>query len=190
MEKIFKLKTFWVTFIAASAAAALAVLNMSGGYVSRAEIMVVPRSIEAIKNSNQIIENLRELPLTLAFYDKVTASDSDLEDDTVRELPDAKRKAYWNSIMSAKRVSDSGILVLEDRSQDMFFADNLNKQAVETFISSIGLYYDIKNNIDVRIVDPTVTQYVRGFDGRLFAEFVAGAFLFGFFGFLDRSLAF
>ena len=177
MEKVFNSKSFWVVFIVAAAAIFVLDINMSRTYKSETDIMVIPKSVVAVKNSNQIIENLSALPGTLSFYARMTQSDTDVANAAVAELPDYKKKAYWDTQVRVERVGASGILKIITTDKESSQAELLNSEAVETLIGSVGLYYDIKNDVDVRIVDPAITNYSSyNFNYIIFTESLMGSF--------------
>ncbi len=159
MQKIFKLKSFWIVFALAVFSVFIGTLNTGRVYRSETDILVIPKSVVAVKNSDQILENLSKLPTMLSFYEKVTNANENVIDATVSELPDYKKKIFWNSELHVERTAGSGILKIITTDKTSYQAEELNKQATETLIGTVGLYYDIKTDLDLRIVDPVITSY-------------------------------
>ncbi|MFA7319475.1 MAG: hypothetical protein WC022_02655 [Parcubacteria group bacterium] len=178
MKKIFNLKSFWIVFILATIAIFVVGINARRAYRSETTILIIPKSEAAARNSDQIIENLSQLPTTLSFYARMTKDNEDAADETIAELPDYKKKTYWNSELRVARVGTSGILKFIATDSDRYQAEIISSQAAASLIGMVGLYYDIENDLDVRIIDPVITDYANGaFDLWLFIESILGFFL-------------
>ena len=182
MGKVFNLKTFWIVYIIAVVAIFVMSVNAGRVYESVTEVLIIPKSDMAVKNSEQIIANLSQLPYTLAFYDRMVAENEDAANAAATELPDYKKKADWNSRLKIMRVGTSGIFKIMTTDQDRYQAEVLSSEAAKTLVSTVGLYYNIETDLDVRIIDPTITNYSAGaFDFVLFFESISAAFLGIFF---------
>jgi len=62
MGKVFNLKTFWIVYIIAVVAIFVMSVNAGRVYESVTEVLIIPKSDMAVKNSEQIIANLSQLP--------------------------------------------------------------------------------------------------------------------------------
>lgn len=178
MKKVFNLKSFWIAFAVSAAVLFVVSANVGRDYVSETDVLIIPKSTAAAENANQIIENLKNIPLTLSFYDKMAQENADVVNDAVAELPDYKRKDFWNGVLQVTRVGNSGVLKIIAKDTDSYQAEVLSAQATTTLISSVGLYYDIKADVDVRMIDSTITAYSNGtFSYALFIEGLVGIFI-------------
>ena len=185
MKKVFKLKTFWLTGIIAIAVIFLALLNANRTFQSETDILIIPKSDVSVKNAGQIIENIQQIPYSLSFYKRMLADNPDVADTAIMELPDYKQKVFWNSEIKVERVGISGELKIIASDKNSSQAQTLSSQASSSLIGTMGLYYDIKNDLDVRIIDPTITQETGGvFNYLLFTELSVGALIVIFFLFL------
>ncbi len=188
MKNVLKSKTFWLVFAVAAVAIFLLFLNVGQTYRSETDILIIPKSELAVKNSEQIVENLSQLPLTLSFYQKMISDNQGVAKSTVLELPSYNQKAYWNSKLKIERVGMSGEIKLVASDKDSYYAETLSSQAVKTLINTVGIYYDIQNDLDIRIIEPVITRKINGtFNYAQFAESLLGVFallflLFSFFG--------
>lgn len=127
------------------------------------DIMVIFKSEKSAQNADVILENLKLIPKSLSFYDKLTVDNSDTKNETISELPNYKRKKYWNEIIKIERVDGSSFLSFVAYDKDSYTAEVLSTQTVKSLIATIGVYYDIRNDIDIRIVDgPTTTLAFSG----------------------------
>ncbi|MDO9231788.1 MAG: hypothetical protein Q7U36_04930 [bacterium] len=178
MEKIFKSKKFYIIFIFATAFVFLLFINLSRTYKSQTDILIIFKSENSAQNANIILENLTTLPKSLSFYDRVVQDEEDAQNEAISELPDYKRKDYWNRIVEIRRVGNSSVLEFIAKDNDSYTAEVLSTQTVKTLLSVIGVYYDIKNDIGIRIIDGPVTK--TSFSGSYFYAFIE-SLLAGFF---------
>ncbi|MFA6160299.1 MAG: hypothetical protein WC678_04425 [Parcubacteria group bacterium] len=158
MLEIFKLKKFYIIFIFATAFVFLVLINLNRTYKSQTDILVIFKSEKSAQNANIILENITVLTKSLSFYDRVVQDEEDAQNEVMSELPDYKRKDYWNEIVEIRRVGNSSVLEFIAKDNDSYTAEVLSTQTVKTLLSIIGAYYDIKNDIDIRIIDGPVTK--------------------------------
>lgn len=182
MKKVFNSKTFWIVSVVALAAIFMLSVNIDRAYKSTTKLLIIPRSPVSVKNADQIIGNLTQIPYSLSFYDRMAKENADVTDATVAELPDYKRQAHWNSALQTQRVGTSGVLEITVTDKDHYQAEVLSSQASKTLLGVVGLYYNIETDLDVRIINPTVTDYSAGeTDYVLLLERLLGAFLLIYF---------
>ena len=180
MRDILKSKIFW-TFSAAFAMIIFVVaINLNKTYEAETNILLLPKNETAVRNVNQIIENVRQIPLTLSFYNKIIENNSDIE-DAAFELPDAKRKQFWNSQIEAIQIGKSGLIKISIFNSNPLQAEMTSRQAISNLSVATSRYYNIKTELDMRIVDgPIVSQVTRiNISLWIFISLVAGIF-FGF----------
>ncbi len=158
MLETFKAKKFYIFFLIATAMVFLFLINFERTYQSQTEILVIFKSEKASENADIILENLTILPGSLSFYDRVIQDEEDTKNEAVSELPDYKRKDYWNEIVEIERVGKSSVLQFIAKSDDSYTAEILSTQAVKSLIGVIGAYYDIRNDIDIRIIEGPITK--------------------------------
>lgn len=171
-------------FLIAAAVIFIALLNLNWTYKSQTDVLIIPRSATAVQNSDQILDNLATLPSSLSFYDKMTADDPAVIEAGTKSLPEAKKKAYWDSKINVERLPGSGVLEVTATDDSMSQAEIFSGQAAKELIATAGFYYNIQTDIDVRIIDGPITreagvnpEYV------IFFESLAGSFLLVTFAF-------
>ncbi len=143
---IFKLKTFWLTLLFATAVIFFALLNFNRGYEAQTDIIVIAKNTSSAKNLNLIIENLKII---------------------AKKKTDAK----------VERIAEGGILRISAFDKNYNEAGDISSRATHNLIASIGFYYDIKNDIDIRIIDgPIIKEITQGSRAILWIE----SLLFGF----------
>lgn len=133
-------------------------LNAFKTYRSDISVLIIPKSPAAISQQEQIINNVLELPKTLAFYDALLRYNSDVRDVTDGMSP-LERKDVWNKMLIVKRTnSDSSIVRISITAKNENDANQLNLKTVRTLFAVVGSYYDIKKDVDLRIVDGPIAK--------------------------------
>lgn len=151
-------RTFIVTLVFVTLASGLFWLDFFRSY--RAEVTVLVVSKAGMSQSSQdVADNAAELARTLSFYERVLA-DNDLIDDAFEGYAPDKRKALWNETVSVKRQEGSGVLVVEARGETPEMAKRLVKQTAQSLFAVAGFYYNVKTDIDMRIIDGPFAAYV------------------------------
>lgn len=151
-------RTFAVTLVFVTLASGLFWLDLFRSYRAEITVLVVSRAgVPGI--AQDVAGDLAALTRTLSFYDRVLA-DNDLIDDAFAGYAPDKRKALWNDAISVKRQADSGVLIVLAVSDTPEKARRLGRQTAQTMFAVAGFYYDVKTDIDMRIVDGPVAARV------------------------------
>ncbi len=159
MKNIVKSKLFWTILILATAIIFIVLINVERVYKSEADILIIPRSETTVRNINQIIGNLETISYSLSFYDRMIRDNKDVLNDRVAELPAIERKNYWDSKIEINHLKNTGILRIIASDKSPYQASVLNNQAVKDLVAVSSLYYNIKTDIDVRIIDGPIGKY-------------------------------
>jgi capsular polysaccharide biosynthesis protein len=149
-------KLFLITLFFVSAAAGLFWLDAFRGYEADMRILVVGKSQTA--GAERAAGSLAALIETLPFYDRLIVDD--LTDDPFEGLSQDKRRAAWNDVVSAKQDVASGIIVVTAKGSDPDEARVLARKTTQTLSSLAGIYYNVKTDIDIRIVEGPITRTV------------------------------
>jgi hypothetical protein len=127
-------------------------------YTSSITILVSAKSEIAAGQQPQIIANILEFPRTLAFYDRLLKYNKDVRDVAATQNQD-RRKKTWNSMLSVTRVGEnSSILKISITAGQAADADLLAQKTVRNLFDVTAAYYDIKNDVDLRIVDGPISR--------------------------------
>jgi capsular polysaccharide biosynthesis protein len=159
MISVFKSKAFGAVFLATLIVIFAAFLNLNGTYESRTDVLVIPRSASAVQNSDQIISDLATLPYSLYFYNRMSQDDPAAAISGIQQLPAAQALDRWDSKIRISRVGESGILRITALDQDRSQAETFSFQTAKELISTAGLYYNVRTDIDLRIVDGPITSF-------------------------------
>lgn len=142
-----------MTLFFVSLASCLFWLDTFRGYESEARVLVIGKSPSA--STEQVVENFAELTSNLSFYEKVLEMNDLIEDD-FEGYPQDERKALWNETVTVERSEKSGVLVITARQDTREQAKRLADATVTTLFSMAGLYYNIKTDVDLRVIDETI----------------------------------
>ncbi|HDH07599.1 MAG TPA: hypothetical protein ENG89_01100, partial [Candidatus Moranbacteria bacterium] len=126
-------------------------------YRSEISILFIPKSEEVILQSEQIIQNIIELPYRLSFYEKVLKDNKNIDDQLVGYSKD-KRKELWSKKLKIDRRKNSGVIDIKIDARNRKQSEAIVEQTVFTLFGSVSQYYDVKKDIDLRIVDGPITS--------------------------------
>lgn len=126
-------------------------------YQTDYNILLVAKSGELAKNPDTVIENFIELPRNLSFYEKILKDNDKIEDQFAGFSKD-KRKRLWNDSLIIERKSGSGVIGLSVLAKNRSDSLELSKQAVSTLINYAGKFYDLRDDLDIRITDGPITS--------------------------------
>jgi len=160
MDKLLKsAKTinFWMFFLLIASLAFLALVNFSREYVSEMKILVIPKSEQAVKNSNQIIDNAGEIVHTIGFFDDMLISNPEIEDRS-EGLSSYRRKLYWENKIESERLAGSGVLKIQVCDKNSYQSEIMSYQSAVSLASYLGRLYNIRNEIDIRFIEGPMTR--------------------------------
>lgn len=151
-------RAFVVSLVFVTFASGLFWLDFFRGYGAEVTVLIVSRTGTAPASSD-VAEDVAELVRTLAFYDRMLAGSDRIDDAFEGYAPD-KRKALWNGTVSVEHPDDSGVLVIRARNDASETAKLLARETAQTMFSVAGFYYDVKTDIDMRIIDGPIVSAV------------------------------
>lgn len=127
-------------------------------YTSTVSVLIVPKSQVAATTERQIVANILEIPKTLSFYNHLLKLNPDVR-DVANGLTDIKRKNVWNEMLSVEKVNSKGsvinISITTPRQSD---SELLSGKIARTLFDVTGKYYNIKTDLDMRIIDGPITN--------------------------------
>jgi hypothetical protein len=133
-------------------------LNKSRVYESETDILVLPKNEVMAEQLGSIAENFRAVLTSLAFNDRISEGSDALEESI--ELSNIKRKEFWNSKLAVTRVGESGVLRIRNFDVDSTLAKELNTDTVDSLIAIAGSYYNIKTDLELRIIDGPIVRRI------------------------------
>jgi uncharacterized membrane-anchored protein YhcB (DUF1043 family) len=134
-------------------------IGMSKIYKSEMRILLLPRSEVTARNIDQVLRNAEEIPLSLSFYNKMLELNTDIEDN-LATLSDSQRKAAWDRIVKIDTVRKSGIIKINVYNKNQLQTEIISRQATSSLVTVLSKYYDIKTDLDMRIIDGPIVSIV------------------------------
>ncbi len=189
MRKMITSRIFWITFIISSIVIFLISANVNRTYQARTKVLLLPKNAAIAENLEAITLNAGEIGSSLSFYNMLAKLHEEIE-DRVYDLPDYKRLKYWNSIASFRRAGKSGVLLLTVRDPDREQAELISNYSARDISVVMSRYYDIKNELEMRIIDGPVVAYGSLFYNRDWTLIsVLSGFVIGAIAYLIASLS-
>jgi len=129
-------------------------------YQSQVLILVIPKSEVAVSQQAQIFQNLLELPRTLAFYDRLLKNNPNFVDSTASQKPE-QRKSRWNQMIQAAQLDkQNSIISISISGDDQMTGELIAGKTAQTFFETASGLYDVKTEIDLRMIEQPVTKTV------------------------------
>lgn len=155
MEK-FNIKLFIVLAVLASIASFLVFFKVEQAYKTEIDILILPRNEKTAQSLDQTVESIKQIPLSLSFYNKMLEINKDIEDGAAGEM-DYKRKEFWNKKINAQRIDGSGVIRFEvfDKKQEQ--SEIIASQLKNDIFFLISKYYNIKTDLEPRLIDGPIT---------------------------------
>ncbi len=130
-------------------------LNSRRTYVTETQILVLPKTQITAESYGKIVANLENILSSISFYDSVEKS---LGENSTEDLSNYERKKLWNSQIEIEQIGKSGAINIKTFSKGALDSYDLNQIATRQAILSIGQYYNIKTDLEIRIVEKQITR--------------------------------
>ncbi|KKR22096.1 MAG: hypothetical protein UT50_C0001G0008 [Candidatus Moranbacteria bacterium GW2011_GWA2_39_41] len=159
MKNMLKSKLFWIFSALFAIGIFLVAINSNRTYQSSMDVLFLPKNEITTRNIAQVIANAKQIPKSLSFYDKLLENNADIEDGAA-ELPDAKRKDFWNSEIGVEQIGKSGAVRVTIFGADQMQTEITSRETAVGLITVMSRYYDIKVDLDMRIIDGPITKEI------------------------------
>ena len=158
MKLILKSKAFWASTLVIIAVIFASLLNLNRTYKSRIDVMLIPKSQIAAEQLGSLVNNAKYLTKTLSFYDELVKYDPKNGAKT-SELSDNQRENEWNSQINIKRLEEGSIIRIAITDNNRTLAEAISQKTALNLAKSLSLYYDIRTELDTRIIGSPITVY-------------------------------
>lgn len=155
-RKIFSAKILAIGLML-SAVFALFLAGSQKKYEATIVVFVNAKSEAAAVQQETITNNLANFPKLLSFYDRMLKDNPDVRDVSAGKSQ-FERKNEWNKMLSVRRQKNSSMIAVSVSAKNKTDAESLVKKTCRTLFDVAGKYYDIKNDVDLRIVDGPITR--------------------------------
>lgn len=129
-------------------------------YRGETEVLLIARNRVVDEKIDSLTETAKNIPTTLSFYDRVIESEG-LEDPSA-DLSAQERKKYWNTQIKTERVDGSNIVKITAYDMDKDRAGKLADAYAKELSASLARYYNIKTQLDTRIIETPITAFDFG----------------------------
>ena len=168
---------FFILALILSAVFCFLFLENFKSYKSQITVLFIPKSEKIAVQSEQIAQNLTEFPRNLSFYEKLLADNKNIEDEFAGRSKD-KRKELWNKKLEINRQKNSGVIEIKIFDDNQIRSEKIARQTAFTLFNTASRYYNIKNEIDLRIVDGPITGVkIKNWPWLILLSILAGTFL-------------
>ena len=125
----------------------LLLLESHKKYTSEISIIFVPKSEIAAEDAEQIIGNMEVIPTKKFFYKRLSYYDESIK-NKIRRLSDIEVKSEKNS----------SIIKISASSKTQEDSISVSRTTAKTLFNIMGFYYDIKKDVDFRIIEGPITN--------------------------------
>lgn len=180
---MFQTRVFWGVFAVCTAIVFLAAINLNRTYQSETKIIFLPKNASMGNNMEAVLFNAKQIASSVSFYTQMIEENPEIE-DPVDQLPADKRKEYWDDTLTVERLDKSHVLRVQAVHKDREQAELLVSRATRDIATVMSKYYDIRNDLEVRIIETALTRSVsmayawEWFLGSLAAGFILAAGIF------------
>lgn len=158
MEK-FNLKLFVSLALLTAIASFFVLFGNNQIYKTELDILILPRNEKMAESFDQTVESIKQLPLSLSFYNGMLAANKNIKDGAVGQSNYA-RKQFWNEKISAERIGESGVIRLEISDPNQAQSEVISAQLKHDLFFVISKYYNIKTDLEPRLIDGPITGAV------------------------------
>lgn len=185
---------FALTAVFAAFTSAVILADSFRDYESEVSVLVIPKSEVAAVSLGEIVANMGHITRTDAFrsefFDALSAKNGAFDHLSASARGEAMEKMV--SVRAEKKGSVISIRAVADDADD---ARMIGRQAALTLLGSVGRYYNLKEDIDLRVMNgPTASARVMSpvvfvLSSVVLGMTVAAAFFLALFG-LPGAIAF
>jgi hypothetical protein len=124
---------------------------------STVSILFIPRNEKTAGEIEYIMANATKIPRMLSFYEKMISENPTISDNFSGYEKD-KKKEKWNDILALRRENGSLVTELSISGKDPGQAELAALAAARTLFRTLSFYYNIKEDVDFRIIDGPITK--------------------------------
>src|SRR6266567_2295656 len=129
-------------------------------YESTVTILVTAKSPLAAAQQEKIVGNLAAFPRTLAFYDRLLKYNPDVR-DIAAGSSSSQRRQIWNDMLKVSQPKEhSSIIAITLFAVNKTDADQLATKTARNLFDTASFYYNIKTDIDMRLIDGPISRPV------------------------------
>ena len=157
MQQILRSKIFISFSIVIALASLIFFLTTSQTYQSEMDILLISKNNAVAKNLQEICNNTKEVINSLRFYDTLSENNR-YSTEISLEKTDAQRKDIWQKQIKTQIVKESSVIRILTFNKNEKEADVLSQQVARQISDTMSQYYNIRTELQIRIIDGPVTK--------------------------------
>ncbi|MFZ2193010.1 MAG: hypothetical protein WAV31_02100 [Candidatus Moraniibacteriota bacterium] len=131
-------------------------INNNSVYESETKVLFLPKNELVSQEIDAVIANFEQIISSLAFCDRLAEENDSFED--VQDLPNYKRKEACNTKLEVSQLGKSATVSIKNFDKDSILVRELNDDTVNNLIAVTGKYYNIKSDLELRIIDGPIIR--------------------------------
>lgn len=131
-------------------------INNNSVYESETKVLFLPKNELIGQEIDSVIANFEQIISSLAFCDRLADQNDSFED--VQDLPNYKRKEACNAKLEVSQLGKSATVSIKNFDKDSVLVRELNDDTVNNLIAVTGKYYNIKSDLELRIIDGPIIK--------------------------------
>ena len=131
-------------------------INNNSVYESETKVLFLPKNELIGQEIDSVIANFEQIISSLAFCDRLSDQNDSFED--VQDLPNYKRKEACNAKLEVSQLGKSATVSIKNFDKDSVLVRELNDDTVNNLIAVTGKYYNIKSDLELRIIDGPIIK--------------------------------
>lgn len=143
-------------------------------YQSQVSVIFIPKSEKAALQSEQIVNNLISVSRNISFYEKILKDNIQIRNQ-FEGYSKAEQRKLWRKTLQIEAEKNSSIINIKITAGNQLGSSQLAFQTAHTLFNTASRYYDIKKDIDLRIVEgPIVDPVIKNWFQLIFLSILAG----------------
>ncbi|MDD5294572.1 MAG: Wzz/FepE/Etk N-terminal domain-containing protein, partial [Patescibacteria group bacterium] len=112
----------------------------------------------SLSRSNQFLSTvLSEVVYSSSFFEQVLGAGFNI-DQTIFSADQNKNMKKWRQLVSAKPISDTGMIVINTYNEDKYQASQINQAVAYILQTKNSLYHGLGDKVSVKVIDKTIVS--------------------------------
>lgn len=120
-------------------------------YVAKSQVIVLAKDSKSAQNLSFILNNISQIPKSLAFFEKITAESGEIE-NIWENLAPSKKKNAWSKISRVKMVPDTSMLEITNLGSNLIQARLINQEIIKGLKNDTAGLYNPQNEVEIRTI--------------------------------------
>jgi len=144
-----------------SVAVFLFLLNAGKTFETETDIMIIGKNPAIAGNIDPVIGTIGRIAGSSHFYSQIADMTGGI-DSIDSGMSQYDQRKLWNEAVKVEKIKGSYVFSVKNYDRNEAISKDINEETVSSLILGIGKYYDIRSEIDLRIIDGPITRQVPG----------------------------